>query len=289
MDHNSRDQRGGSRPCVRWGVLLALLALLVACTGKEAASTTTINSPLIRISGSTSMRRALDELAEAYQRQHPRALMEVRDGDSSIGLSELQAGQTDLAAVSWKPDGQGIPAGLAAFPVARDAIAVVVHPSNRVSGLTSLQLRACFRGELLDWAAIGGSGLTGQAGEPVIVSREDGSGTRAAFEALVMGDDHVTLNALVMPSSQAVVDYVAGHRNAIGYTSMGNLTDQVRAIPIEDATPSAANARAGVYDLTRLLYLYAPEPVPPATQDFLDFALSPTGQAIFARHHVALR
>jgi phosphate transport system substrate-binding protein len=147
-----------------------------------------------------------------------------------------------------------------------------------------LQLRAVYRGEILDWGAFGGL-----PEEPLIISREDGSGTRAAFEALVMVGDRVTLNALVMPTSEAVVDYVAGHRAAIGYVSMAALTDTVRALPVEDMLPSPENVRSGAYHLSRLLYFYAPEPMPPASQAFVDFVLSPAGQTIVGRYHVPLR
>ena len=147
-----------------------------------------------------------------------------------------------------------------------------------------MQLRALYRGETLDWGAVGGAG-----GEPIIVSREDGSGTRAAFEALVMGDARVTLNALVMPTGQAVVDYVASHRGAVGYVSTAVLTDTVRAVPVEDIAPAASTVRSGAYPLGRMLYLYAPQPAPPATSAFLDFVLSPAGQAIVGRRLVQVR
>ena len=75
-----------------------------------------------------------------------------------------------------------------------------------------------------------------------------------------MGGDRVTLNALVMPTSQAVVDYVASHRNAVGYVSTGVLTDTVRAVPVEEVPPTAATVRSGEYRLGRVLYLYAPQP-----------------------------
>ena len=161
---------------------------------------------------------------------------------------------------------------------------MIVHAKNKARGLTLLEAKAIYQGEALDWSAFGGP-----AAEPVVVSREDGSGTRAAFEAIVMNGDRVTLNALVMPSSQAVVDYVATHPAAIGYVSMAELSDKVRALSLEDAAPTAANARAGAYHLTRVLYFYVPTQVPAATQAFIDYVLSPAGQAIVAQHHIPLR
>ncbi len=226
----------------------------------------------------------LTDLAQAYQARHPNVLMALRAGGSTVGIEELQAGRTDLAAVSWQPPDANPVTGIQAIPLGRDAIAVIVHPRNTTPGLTILQLRAIFRGDTLDWGALGGA-----TGAPTIISREDGSGTRAAFEAQVMGDDRVTLNALVMPSSPAVVDYIATHPTAIGYVSLAWVDERVRALPVEDIRPDAAAVRSGAYHLARTLYLLAPKPAPPASQAFIDFALSPAGQAIVARQHVGLR
>jgi phosphate transport system substrate-binding protein len=226
----------------------------------------------------------LRELGDAYQALHPNVLVEVRGGDSAAGQRALAAGDADLAAVSWKSPDEKASAGVQSVPIARDAVALIVHRSNHLAGLTLLQARSIYRGEILDWGALGGPAL-----EPLVVAREDGSGTRAAFDTLVMGGELVTLNALVMPSTRSMVDYVATHAPAIGYASMDAVTDTVRALPVEGVVPTAANTRAGAYHLTRLLYLYTASPAPPSVQGFHDFALSPAGQAIVARHHVPLR
>jgi len=41
-------------------------------------------------------------------------------------------------------------------PIARDGLTIITHPRNPAQGLTLLQLRALYRGEVLDWAALGG-------------------------------------------------------------------------------------------------------------------------------------
>ena len=164
------------------------------------------------------------------------------------------------------------PDDLNVIPIARDGLAIIVNPQNTITNVTSLQLRALYRGETLDWGAVGGSG-----GEPVVISREDGSGSRTAFEALAMDGERVTLNALVMPTSQAVVDYVASHRNAVGYVSTGVLTDTVRAVPVEDIPPTAATVRSGEYRLGRVLYLYAPQPAAPGSPGVSRLCAEPGG------------
>lgn len=284
----ARDSHRWRPPLARHAARACLLSLagltavlLAACGNPQGAAPTAIN---LRVTGSTSLGPVLEELAQAYQARHPNVLVDVRGGGSAAGLEALRNGRADLAAVSWRPADERLPDSIQAVPIARDGIAIVVHPKNTVPGLTLLQLRALYRGETLDWSALAGAG-----GETVIISREDDSGTRAAFETLAMAGERVTLNALVMPTSQAVVDYVASHRGAVGYISTGALTDGVRAVPVEDVAPTESAVRSGTYNLGRVLYLYTPKPAPPATRAFLDFVLSPAGRVIVARHLVPLR
>lgn len=262
--------------------LLVSLALLVtACAVPQAASPAPVR---LRIGGSTSFNPTLNALVAAYQAAHPQTVVEVLGGGTAIGIQELRDGEIDLAAVSWKVKGGELPDGFQEIPIARDGLAIIVNPQNTITNVTSLQLRALYRGETLDWGAVGGSG-----GEPIVISREDGSGSRAAFESLAMDGERVTLNALVMPTSQAVVAYVAAHRNAVGYVSTGVLTDTVRPVPVEEVAPAAAPIRSGEYPLARVLYLYAPRSAPPEAQAFLEFVLSPAGQAIVGRHLAPVR
>lgn len=257
----------------------AALGLLSACAGQNEPTSFPAR---LQIVGSTSMGRLLAELASAYQMQHPRVLVDVQGGNTAAGLAELTAGGSNLAAVSWSEGASGLPPH-EAIPVARDGIAVIVHPSNRCSGLTLSQLRALYQGEVLDWGSMGGL----QA-QPVIVSREDGSGTRAGFESLGVGNERVTLNALVMPSSATMVDYVARHRAAVGYVSMAYLNAVVKALPIEGALPSSAAIKSGTYHLSRVLYLYLRMPSAPVALNLLDFLRTRPAQLAIERLHVPL-
>lgn len=261
------------------GLLLALT--LAACGGRNDPPAP---SSVVRISGSTSMMPALQELAATYRQRQPNARIELLGNGSEAGLRELTAGTVDLAAISWQPEGAELPEGIVATPFARDGIGVIVHPANRIAGLTLNQVRSIYRGEVLDWRAVGGA-----PAEPMVVSREAGSGTRAAFEATVMNGEQVTLNAVVLPSNQAVVDQVARRAGAVGYVSMAAFTDTVRAVPVEELLPTPANVRAGAYHLTRYLYLYTHAAPAPDVQRFRAFILSPEGQRIVGRYHVPLR
>lgn len=262
-------------------VLLFCTALLIGCATDQRATPT---PSVLRIAGATSLQPALEALAAAYESEHPQVLVEVRGGGTAVGQQFLRQGQIDLAALSWLAPDEPEDGQWHAVPIARDGIAIIVHPSNAITNLTFLQLRAIYRGEILDWGAVGGAG-----GVPVVTSREEGSGTRAGFEAMVMGGAQATLNAVVLPTSKAMVDYVASHRNAIGYVSTNALTDQVRVVAVEEVMPTSEILRAGAYPLGRVLYLYAPRSPSPGAKSFMDFTLSSSGQAVISRYLVPIR
>jgi phosphate transport system substrate-binding protein len=199
---------------------------------------------------------------------------------TQFGLDALRAGEVDLALASWLPP--DLEPGWRTMAIARDGISIIVHPDNPIDGLGLLQLQDLFSGHLYEWRAVGGV----PSGGPVqTVSREEGSGTRSAFEALVLQDRAVTPLAVVAPSSQAMVEYVAAHPEAIGYVSMGHLAPDVKVLKIEGGLPIAQTVGEGSYALTRELWLVAAEPPAGAVEDFLDFVLGPAGQQIVGRRY----
>ena len=247
----------------------------------------------LRVAGSTAMLPLVVDLAAAYEENNPRTRVEIEGGGSRLGLERLEAGEVDLAACSWLPTATDAAAvWYSPVPVAWDGIAIVAHARNPVDELTLLQVRSLFAGWTLDWREIGGEEVV-----PLVVSREDGSGTRAAFEARVMGEQPVTLTAIVMPSSTAIVQYVAGHVAAIGYVSMSaasGLDDAggngpVKVLRIEGADPAPDTVREGVYHLTRALHLVTRATPSRDVRAFVDFALSPAGQAIIGRRYGRVR
>ncbi len=276
--------RDGGRDLAQLLVLGVWLLAALLPAGCRSAALLTPEPVRLSIAGSTTMEPMLRDLAAEYQRLHPNVVVDVQPSDTEAGLRALAAGEADLAAVSWQPAQAGLPPGATGVPVARDAIAMIVDPANTLPGLTLLQTKAIYQGEVLDWRALGGPAL-----ETLVVSREDGSGTREAFEKLVMGSERVTLNAVVMPGSQAIVDYVARHPGAIGYVSAGLADDRVRELPLEEIAPGRANIQAGAYHLTRVLYLYRAPGSGPTAETFSDFTISPAGQNIVARHFLPVR
>jgi len=250
LSHYTRPQK--CRNLLRPLVLPILLWLLTAC-GAPLES----HEPVyLRIAGSTSMQPLMEDLGQAYTEQREYVTVDMQGGGSRLGIALARENRMDIGTTSRKPTaGEEKDPEMGAkrlwwTAIAQDGIALVVHPQNAVGGLTLPQARDIFFGRVLDWEEIGGI-----PGEIVVVSREDGSGTREVFEEMVMGDKRVTLTAVVMPSSEAVVEYVARHPTAIGYVSMGYLSPQVKALPVEGVSPTSEDIQSGGYPLTRPLYL----------------------------------
>lgn len=255
-----------------------LLALLGAC-GQPIVTVEPVYYSL-RAAGSTTLSPLATDLAAAFHQQAPYVSLAVDGAGTGYGLEALQAGKADLALASWLPADTS--SSWRVTPIARDGIAIIVHPDNPIQGLGLLQLQELFGGQAFTWDSVGAPRAQGVV-QPV--SREEGSGTRAAFEALAMDGRGVSPRAVVVTSSQGMVDYVASNRQAIGYVSFSFLSPAVKALTVEGQPPASTTVRQGSYPLSRELWLVTSDPPPPAVQQFLDFALSPAGQAIVARRY----
>jgi phosphate transport system substrate-binding protein len=256
-------------------VIVMLAGMLTACSAAARPAQT-----LVRIAGSTSMTPLLQALAEAYTARHPGVRFDIQGGDSAAGLALLQSGEADLAAVSWKGEENGAPSPRLEWrAVAGDALAVIVHPSNSIEGLTLEQVGRLFAGWYTAWPEAGGSGGTIQ-----VLTREEGSGSRQALAELAMGSQLFTQSALIVPSSQAVVEWVAAHPDAVGYVSSLWLTPAVKPLSIEGQPPASE-----AYPLQRRLYLVASPASGRPARDFVQFCLSPEGQDIVRRIGVAAK
>ena len=119
-----------------------------------------------------------------------------------------------------------------------------------------------------------------------VISREDGSGTRSAFTELmgILVDDvdHTTVNAEISQSTSVVVTTVAGNPKAIGYISMGAMSDAVKAMKVDGVEATAENVKAGTYPVSRPFALCTNGQLTDVAADFIDYILSAEGQAIVA-------
>lgn len=225
---------------------LALLLTLAACTATPApASAPAAPPPVIRVS------TALDvaELGPLWTENMPDVGAEfaLRPAlPNRVLLDELAARRLGVAITLHRPESSTA----VATPLAYTALAVIVHPGNPVADLSLTQLREIFSGNSADWTALGGPAM------PVeVVSREDGSAVRGAFDALVLGDVPPTPSAIVRPSDTTMAEYIAQTPNAIGYLALPN-AGAVRTLTIDGIAPMQDGYPLGV----QVLALTAAEP-----------------------------
>jgi len=126
----------------------------------------------------------------------------------------------------------------------------------------------------------------------VVISREDGSGTRGAFIELFGIEkkdadgkkiDHTTDNAAITNNTSVMMTTVAGNKDAIGYISLGSLNDTVKALKIDGAEASAANVKSGAYKIARPFNICTKDGLSEVAQDFVAFIMSKEGQEVVAK------
>ncbi|MHB0878301.1 MAG: phosphate ABC transporter substrate-binding protein [Anaerolineae bacterium] len=226
------------------------------------------------VAGSTSVQPFAELLAEQYARQHPgEPPINVQGGGSTAGIEAVQTSAADIGMSSRDLKDAERAVGLLEQPIAYDAIAIVVHPSNPVRALTSEQVRAIFSGDITSWAQVGGPDTP-----IIVVTREEGSGTRGAFEEMLMEGQRITDLALRQDSNGAVRVIVSSDKAAIGYMSLGIIGGVVTPVALDGVVPTVEAALAGQYLLVRpFLFVFSQAPGGEA-RAFLDYCLSLEGQ-----------
>lgn len=249
---------------------LWLLASLIAVVGSCARA----RREQLTLAGSTSLQPVTERWAEAYRARRPDIFVSVQGGGSTAGVRAAQAGaaQIGLSSRALTPAESN---SLRSVTVARDGIALVVHPENPVRGLALRQLRALYAGGVRDWSSFGGRPVPITA-----ITREEGSGTRAAFETLVMAGQTIASRTLVQDSAGAVRQMVSSDPAGIGYISIGLVDATVRALRLDGVVGSEASIDAGAYPLVRPFLFVLPLKRDSKAADFLAWVTGPEGHAL---------
>ena len=254
---------------LRWRYLLCLALLagaLAACGQGESNG--------ITITGSTSVAPFAEHLAEIYQHSHVGTAINIQSLGSSAGIQAATEGVAEIGMSSrtLKPEEAD---KLDQLVIARDALAVIVNPSNPIAALNLSQVQDIFSGKAASWAAFGGPD------QPIdLIVREAGSGTFTAFEELVMKSKPITTAALRQGSNGAIRQVVAENPNAIGYISLGIVDSTVKAVAIDSVAPSVAHVEDGSYTFVRpFLFVWQKgHQLSPLAQQYVDYVMGAEGQ-----------
>lgn len=230
----------------------------------------------ITIAGSTSIQPFADQWAEVFMSRFPGTLVNVQGGGSSAGIQAALTGaaQIGMSSRELKLEEKV----LQEFIVAWDGLVIIVHPSNPVDVLSVEQVRRIFAGQIISWKEVGGPDR-----HIHVVTREEGSGTRGAFQEMVMGKERITKKSIVQDSNGTVREVVAADPYAIGYISLGLLEKRVKAIKLDGIEPCLENIINRNYRLVRPFILVTNGPPSGEAQEFIQFILSSEGQELIQR------
>jgi phosphate transport system substrate-binding protein len=251
-------------------LVLILVASLAGCAAPPSTDATTEPevSETIENKGSDTLVNLALAWAERYMDLHPDVRLSVTGGGSGTGIAALINGTVDIANASRQMKAEEVEAaegnGITPveFVVARDAIAVVVHPSNPVDELSFQQISDIYTGKITNWQEVGGEDRP-----IVLLSRESNSGTYVYFleNVVRMGEESDLLfspGALLMPSSEGITAEVTENPNAIGYDGLGYVTPEQKVVAVSRGPegpyvlPSVETVNDGSYPIARPLYMY---------------------------------
>jgi phosphate transport system substrate-binding protein len=269
--------------------------LLSACFSNKAETDSTKAAYYIDDKGSDTIVNLALAWAEKYQSEHPDVSVSVTGGGSGTGIAALINKTTNIANASRQIKAEEVAEAKkngvdpVEHTIARDAIAVIVNPTNPVHQLTMQQISDIYSGKIDNWSQVGGED------RPIVrLSREVNSGTHVYFlETVVrMGKkDNKTFfstDTLLLPSSEGIIAEVRQNPNAIGYDGLGYVPKDLKTIAIAPQEgqpyilPSIATVNDKTYPIARDLYMYTNGQPTGKLKDYLDWILSPEAQQIVA-------
>ncbi|MFH1201660.1 MAG: phosphate ABC transporter substrate-binding protein [Candidatus Omnitrophota bacterium] len=266
-------------------VLVAFIFITSAFAAKDKNS--------IQVKGSDTMVNLGQAWAEKYMEKNPTDFVAVTGGGSGTGLSSLISGSCDIAMSSRNIKEKEIAIAKQKginpneIKVALDGLAVVVSPGNPISKITLTQLADIFTGRISNWKEVGGKDE-----KIVILSREVNSGTHVYFKEHVLrkndpnSKEEFAPSALMLSSSQAIADEVAGNSAAVGYYGMGYISAKQKPVSVakdeklEYESPTIENVVNGKYPISRPLFIYTNGAPQGLVKEFVEFILSKEGQDI---------
>lgn len=255
-------------------VIMMMGTSLIGCGENGEGSTNTQTT--ISISGSTSVGPLMLKVQENYEAANEEVVLEVQENGSGAGIKDVINGVSEIGMSSRELKSEEA-SQVDGTVIAHDGIALLVNPANEVQNITLEQLKDIYTGKVTNWKELGGKDAP-----IVVISREEGSGTRDAFqEILGYKSEELIKDATIADGSGAVKTAVAGNENAIGFASFEYIDESVTALNINNVEATADNVKAGQYKLSRpFLLVTKKDSLTEAGTALIDYVLSAEGQQI---------
>ena len=193
-------------------------ATFVGCGSSEGANSDS-NVASISISGSISVGPLMEKVQEKYEENNS-VILEIQQNGSGAGIKDVISGISEIGMSSreLKDEEKN---SVEATTVAYDGIALLVNPENKVKNISLEDVKNVYTGKITNWKELGG-----EDAPIVVISREEGSGTRDAFQEIVgYKSEELTKEATISDGSGAVKTTVAGNKNAIALLGQQTLAE----------------------------------------------------------------
>lgn len=245
-----------------------------ASSAEASSAATEELSGTLSMNGSTSMEKVIKAVNGAFMEKNKGVTVNLNLTGSGTGIQEASEGKCDIGNSSRKLKDEEAEK-LDATVVGLDGIALVVNPVNKLEDISLENLAKVYSGEITNWKELGGDDKA-----IVVIGREDGSGTRDGFESIVMGDKE-TKYAQELESTGSVINAVATTDGAIGYASLANVDETVKALKIGGVEATEENVKSGAYEVQRpFICATLKDSDNKLVKAYLDFILSEEGQAL---------
>ena len=262
------------------GVILAVVLGITAMSGLAGCS----NKQVVTVTGSSSVSPLMKELAAAFEAKNKNIAISVTTSDSTTGITDTLGDKNDFGMASRNLKSNE--SGVKATKICDDGVVLIVNNDSDLDSVTGEQIYELYAN-----------------GTPIgsitaAITREEGSGTRDAFDGLIKNANSESLADVtsfssvvgIQNSTGYVMTEIASSSNKIGYISLGSLDNTVKAVKFNGVEASAENIKNGSYSLSRPFNVITKEgkTLSAAAQQFLDFILSEEGQAIVAKKYIRL-
>ena len=256
--------------------LLLITSIIFVGCGRKNEEDTTI-SDKITVSGSTSVGPLMEKEAEKFKEETEGINVEINQLGSSAGIKDAITGTVQIGMSSRDLKEQEKAEGLIEVEIAYDGIAIITNKSNKIKSLTMTQVKDIYTGKITNWKDVGG-----KDGAIVVVSREDGSGTRDAFQEIVgYTSEELVKDDQIGDGSGNIKTTVSGNEHAIGFISFEYIDDSINAVKIDDIEPTASNVKNDSYKVSRpFLLVYKEDNLKENGNKLINFILSEEGQKI---------
>ena len=221
-------------------VISLSVAAVLMCTAMVGCS----KSESVATDGSTSMSKVIESLSEAFGEETGIEVTYNATG-SGAGIEAVLAGRCDIGLSSRDLKEEEKENGLEGTILAYDGIAIIVHPDNPVTDLSIETIANIYTGEITNWKDVGGND-----GEIVLIGREANSGTRDGFESITGTEDKCKYRQ-ECTSTGDVITAVSSNPSSIGYASLASVKGSVKAVSVDEVSPSEATVKDGSYAVQR--------------------------------------